>query len=162
MHRFLIDGYNLLHQVEELAPHKHEELEDQRERLIRRLVAFSADRKIKFQLVFDTSRTPNESTSYPGVQVVFASPSADEYIREYVSNNAGNRSLTVVSSDRKDIGNFTKTSGIEWLTSGQFWRLMESQKASRTYDTQTRKDGGKAPSEWSAEDDDWLRRKLSE
>lgn len=158
MRTYLIDGYNLLYQVPELTGRQSEELEDQRERLIRRLIGLSAGRKIRIQIVFDTSRLQHGRTDYPGVRVDYASPSADAFIRRLVSQNQGNRNLVVVSSDRKDIGHYAKTCGVEWMTSQQFWgRITRRSKKSKSSITGFEKEGT-APPGWTEEDDAWLRR----
>ena len=158
MRKFLIDGYNLFFQVPELAGSDCSGLEDRRERLIRRLIGLSADRKIKIHLVFDSSRSPHGRTDYSGVQVDYASPTADAFIRRLISRNEGNRDLVVVSSDRKDIGEFARTCGLEWMTSQQFWAWVTKNNRRRSGDASDCVDGGNAPPGWTSQDDTELKR----
>ncbi len=152
MKTFLIDGYNLLHQAPGLAGLTSENLEEQRERLIRRLVSLSAGRKLKLHLVFDTSRARGGRTQDPGIRVDFAKPSADAYIRKVISKNQSNRNLIIVSSDRKDIGLYAKTCGIEWMTSRQFWDWLEKRSAKECTDPADGETEGTPPPGWTAED----------
>ncbi len=162
MRRILIDGYNLLHQVPELKRRETEALEDWRKRLIGRLVAFSADRKIDFHLVFDSSQIRLGSDTFPGVRVDYASPSADGYIRNIISRNQGNHDLVIVSSDRKDIGLYARSNQLEWETSEQFWRQMTATRIRQDERRSDRGSEGAAPPGWTSEDDDWLRREFED
>lgn len=155
---YLIDGYNLLYQITDLEAVKPEELEDQRDRLIKRLISFSAGRRFKFHLVFDTSRVRHGRIKYPGVRVDYASPSADAFIRDIISRNQRNKSLIIVSSDRKDIGNYAKICGIDWMTSQQFWQNMTSHTSFRKTGLSDPENDKKPPTGWSSQDDAWLRR----
>ncbi len=147
-----------MHQIPELEQKGNETLEDQREKLIRRLIGFSADRKIEFHLIFDSSRIRGSGSLFPGVRVTYTGPTADDYIRGIIKNNRDNRSITIVSSDRKDIGIFAKESGVPWQTSKQFWQQMtKRRKPTRAGKIETT-DPPKKPSTWTSADDAWLKR----
>lgn len=162
MRTFVIDGYNLLHQVPELAGTASENLEDRRERLIRRLVSLSAGRKLLIHIVFDTARIRKSRSNYPGIRVDYAKPSADAYIRRIISENQSNRNLVVVSSDRKDIGEYAKTCGIEWMTSKYFWRWITKISDKNRSGTKRLEANGAAPLGWTSEDNTWLLRIFNE
>ncbi len=151
---FIIDGYNLIHRVRDLSTGA-EDLQEQRERLIHKLVAFSARRKVAFRVVFDSAAGCRRSESHPGVRVDYVSPNADTFIRNIISSNADNRDLVIVSSDRKDIGDFARISGLSWMTSEEFWEQVNSFPKRIT--DHKREDGEEPPDAWSERDDDWLR-----
>jgi predicted RNA-binding protein with PIN domain len=161
-HLFLIDGYNLLHQIPELSADLSQELMDQRDKLIHTLVVFSARSNTLFQVVFDAPQNCAFPRKYPGVKVNYASPSADSLIRRIISNNQNNPRLTVVSSDRKHIGHFAKMSGVKWLTSKQFWRELTKSRSVKRTSGSSHIEEVKPPPGWSSEDDDWLRRVFSD
>lgn len=162
MKTFLIDGYNLLHQVPELAGSTSENLEDRRERLIRRLVSLSAGRRLLIHIVFDTSRVRKSRASYTGIQVDYAKPSADAFIRRIIAENQSNRNLVVVSSDRKDIGEYAKACGIEWMTSKHFWRFITKKSSKSRTVAKKSEANGAAPPGWTSEDSAWLLRVFNE
>jgi predicted RNA-binding protein with PIN domain len=155
--KFLIDGYNLLHLIREFAESKEESLEFRRERLLQRLSELTAGRTLHLQVVFDGPRTVLIQNRISDIQVVFASPSADRYIRREIDDNARNKNLVIVTSDRKDIGEYARINGIEWMTSQKFWDwLSESSKCRRTGAGEDEE--GSAPPGWTQQDDEMLRR----
>lgn len=153
MHRYLIDGYNLLHQMPELTGDDVEELEEQRERLIRRLISLSAGRRMQIHLVFDAPKSCSSRSNYPGLKVDYAAPSADVYIRRRIAHHSDDRNLVVVSSDRKDIGHYAKTCGVAWMTSAQFWKDITRPSRRRSGQKANFEKEGSALPGW-AEDDD--------
>lgn len=153
--RYVIDGYNLIHRIRSFSTDTAEDLHKQRENLIHKLVVFSALRKIEFQVVFDSTAGRRERESYPGVKVDYASPNADTFIRRIITRNTDNPDLVIVSSDRKDIGNFAEISGLSWMTSEQFWSLMNASRVNST--DHQREDGEEPPAGWNDQDDEWLR-----
>jgi len=160
MRTYLIDGYNLLHQVPELECRGSQKLEEGREKLIRRLVALTANRKILFHLVFDTSCPRGGRRQYPGVRVDYASPSADAFIRHIITENQNSRDLVIVSSDRNDIGNYARVCGLEWMTSQQFWAKFKPRSKTGERFLSSFEQKGAAPPGWTPEDDAWLRKKF--
>ena len=159
---YLIDGYNLLYQIRDLQRNDSEDLEDQRDRLIKRLVGFSAGRRFKFHLVFDSSRVRHGRVRFPGVRVDYASPDADTFIREVITRHQQNQDLVIVTSDRKDIGNYARVCGLNWMTSPQFWRKMTSlQPVSQALPSHPDSEES-APRGWTPDDDAWLRRVFEE
>ncbi len=155
--KFLIDGYNLLHLIREFAEPEDESLEARRERLLLRLSELTAGRTLNLQVVFDGPRTVLKREQLPGIQVVFASPSADQYIRRAINRNTRNRNLVIVTSDRKDIGEYARINGIEWMTSQQFWNWLSKALKSKPAADETEHEGS-APPGWTLQDDETLRR----
>jgi predicted RNA-binding protein with PIN domain len=153
---FLIDGYNLLHQIPQFAD-STEALESRRDRLLHKLVSLSALRGLKLQVVFDGPR-PGGGVKLPGINVFFAAPTADHYIRAVIAQEPGRRDLVIVSSDQKDIGNFARISGIEWQTSQQFWEWLNSAGTASPGADKAKRDGSGAPPGWTPADDEALRR----
>ncbi len=159
MRTFVIDGYNLLYKVPEFSERETENLEEWRERLINRLVSLSAGKKIQLHIVFDTSRVRGGRKSYSGIRVDYASPSADLFIRHLIAENQSNKSLVVVSSDSKDIGDYAKICGVEWMRSEEFWSWMtKSSRKGGKEDCWKREVSGAAPPGWTDEEDALLRR----
>lgn len=154
---FLIDGYNLLHRIEEFAGSAKDSLEDRRERLLRRLVGLSAARKIRLRVVFDGARCHASRSHFHGLAVNFVPPPADSFIRGIIEKNERNRNLVVVSSDRKDIGSYARLHGLEWMTSEQFWEWL-NEAGDRRRDRADEEREGSAPPGWSDRDDAALRR----
>ncbi|TKJ40259.1 hypothetical protein CEE37_08000 [candidate division LCP-89 bacterium B3_LCP] len=159
--KYLIDGYNLLYKAPFLTDNDSDNFEEQRERLIRKLVGLSADRNIGLHLIFDTSCHINGRSNYPGIRVNYAKPSADAFIRGEISKNQNNKNLVVVSSDRKDIGNYAKTCGVEWITSEEFWNWLNKRPKGIISASLNFEKTGTAPPGWSEDDDNWLQRAFS-
>jgi predicted RNA-binding protein with PIN domain len=155
---FLIDGYNLLHQVLDFNPGL-QELEGMRDRLLHRLVSLSAQKGIKMRVVFDGPFSPSTETLYPGIDVKFA-PSADNYIRAVIERLSGRRELVIVSSDQKDIGNYASLCGLEWMTSQDFWEWLMIPPKRYSGDGKSDRDDTGAPPGWTSADDEEYLRKL--
>jgi predicted RNA-binding protein with PIN domain len=151
---YLIDGYNLLHQIPELTQETLD-LEGRREHLINRLISMTAGRGNKITVVFDGPRSTGSSEQRPGLKVIFAAPSADHYMRYVIAANTDRRDLVIVSSDRKDIGNYARICGIEWMTSTEFWEWLSSKMQLNQPRIDKVNERG-APPGWTARDDDDL------
>ncbi len=156
----LIDGYNLLLQIPELAHPSTLSLEERRERLLNKLVILTAGKRLKLRVVFDGARGGSHPQKVAELEVVFAPPPADGYIRRQITQHEGQREFVVVSSDRKDIGEFAKASGVTWITSAEFWAGLTA-AAERSKSSQ----GGEgehrdAPPGWTAKDDEELRKRF--
>uniref|UniRef100_A0A7C4CAX2 NYN domain-containing protein n=1 Tax=candidate division WOR-3 bacterium TaxID=2052148 RepID=A0A7C4CAX2_UNCW3 len=98
----VVDGYNLLHKVADLAPLMGSDLELARERLESRLLGYRSGRDVRLTVVFDGSAAAaGPAAAVPGVEVVFsrAPEKADEVIVGIVAGHASPRSVTVVTSD---------------------------------------------------------------
>ncbi|MFH1861862.1 MAG: NYN domain-containing protein [bacterium] len=153
---FLIDGYNLLH----LCTRRRlsaEEIQAKREELIWKLIGASAGKKVEFYVVFDGSGHFETMQAYPGVRVEFA-PSADERIRRIIIERQEGRELVVVSSDRKDIGNFAVAHEVEWMTSQQFLKRLNEYSTSKAQSNSDADGKDHVPAGWKREYNDELLR----
>lgn len=162
MRKYLIDGYNLLHQVADLAGSKTENLELSRDRLIKRLIALTANRRIKVHVIFDGTRSHRLGEDYSNLRVDFAWPSADHYIRQMLSENLDDRTLVAVSSDRKDIGEYARRCGVERMTCQEFWAWLKKPSKKRKRSIGRSAEGRGAPPGWTAQDDAALRKVFEE
>lgn len=98
----IVDGYNLLHKVADIAALAGTDLELARERLESRLLGYRSGRDVRLTVVFDGSAAgTGGATPVPGIEVVFsrAPEKADEVIVGLVRRHSHPRSVTVVSSD---------------------------------------------------------------
>jgi predicted RNA-binding protein with PIN domain len=104
--QYLIDGYNLLHQVGLLGgrvgPAK---LEKARRALLGHLSGRLGDEAVNVTVVFDAMRAPpgaDDVLDYQGVRVLFSRrEEADDVIEELIRRASAPKLLTVVSNDRR-------------------------------------------------------------
>ena len=98
---FLIDGYNLLHEI--LGRRKPADLEDERKRLIDRIASFMGGSADSAVVVFDAHghSLQTQQTATSNVEVCFGSFSrtADEVIEREAYNLSQGSSVVVVTSD---------------------------------------------------------------
>ncbi len=101
---FIIDGYNLMHRIPELAGLVEYDLERARDRLVTRLAVFKSRKKIRMVVVFDGDRSSGQAarSRTRGIEVVFSRlpDKADQRIVKMVRVLKHPRGWTVVSSDR--------------------------------------------------------------
>jgi len=105
--RVVVDGYNLVHQMPELARHIESDLEYVRDRLIALLANYQATRGVKVTVVFD-GRGVQAGPRRPaagGVEVVYsrAPQNADQCIKATIAREKHPRACTVVTSDNSII-----------------------------------------------------------
>lgn len=99
--KYIIDGYNVIHQIQQLAGKK---LRSQREELIRILeTAQAKNRRLKdLTVVFDGSADVLVPKMHSTVKIIFTrGKSADKRIREIVKSSNFSRDIDVVSDDRQ-------------------------------------------------------------
>jgi predicted RNA-binding protein with PIN domain len=154
---FLIDGYNLLHQIPELAGSPEENLESRRERLVLHLAARASHLGAGLKIVFDGKRPHRSRGKHPGIEVQFVAGTADQFMRQVISRHEHDKNLVIVSSDRKDIGSYAQTCGLEWMTSEQFW-IWLGRPRRVPKEPSGREEDGSAPAGWKSEDDEELRK----
>jgi len=104
--RYLIDGYNLIHQVPHIRSRLNTDFEAARETLIHLVGQFSSAARVPCVLVFDGMGTaaqhnPREA-HMPFLELVYASQkhSADTLIERMVYKSERRRECIVVSGDR--------------------------------------------------------------
>jgi uncharacterized protein len=156
MEKILIDGYNLLYKDGYLKNLAEKSLEEAREQLLDRLCAYRTA-GMEILVVFDGvgSSSPRSPSKRSGVQVRF-SPStrtADQVILELIDRSPKRASLTVVTSDRKDIGRIARAEGVRWISSETFLRRLQ-RKGKPSNKSDQEKPSGTSPEEM----DYWLRR----
>jgi predicted RNA-binding protein with PIN domain len=124
--KYLVDGYNLLHQLPELRRQLEYNLEAAREGLLIRLSAFSLSKSVEVSIVFD-----GIDESYPaprkwrGLVVHFSKPpqKADPVIKKMISERKKNEDLVVVTSDR-EIDMYARLCGVKVESSQAFAAAM--------------------------------------
>lgn len=153
--KILIDGYNLLHKDGVLKNQAERSLEEAREQLVATVGAYrTGDTEIV--VIFDGrgGEGRRRKASSPGVQVRFSRypQTADQLILEIIEKEKRRRSLTVVTSDRKDIGRIAQAEGVRWISSESFLRRL--QRTPRKPVPDGEKPAGPSPEEM----DYWLKR----
>jgi predicted RNA-binding protein with PIN domain len=130
--KVIVDGYNLIYAHPELGERVRTDARRAREILITILAEYVRARKVKVTLVFDSrlSRAAPVISLPPRLEVVFSRSglSADELIVKMMESERQPRSMTVVSSDYKDIGRVAKSLGIQVLPAQSFWREILKEK----------------------------------
>ena len=123
----LIDGYNLLHQIPELAFLMEEDPEEARRALIGKLQTYQRLRRHRITVVFDAwnDPEPRHRVTIKGVQVVFTAPgeTADDYLKR-VAVKEKERAV-VVTSDR-EIRSYVETYGAVSVTARDFLARLEA------------------------------------
>ncbi|HEV8376507.1 MAG TPA: NYN domain-containing protein [Candidatus Polarisedimenticolia bacterium] len=156
MEKLLIDGYNLLYKDGVLKNLAERSLEAAREELLESIAAYRKG-DVEIVVVFDgqgaSGRRP--PSGRPGVQVRFSRPpkTADQVILEILEREARRSSLTVVTSDKKDIGRVARAEGVRWISSETFLRRL-GRKGTRGARREPEKPPGSSP----AEVESWLKR----
>ncbi len=100
--RIVIDGYNLIHAVPELARLLERDAEHARDRLVTLLADFRATRKVSVTVVFDGQGFSGlHARPTGGVEVAFSRPpqNADARIKAMLAKEKSPRACTVVTSD---------------------------------------------------------------
>jgi predicted RNA-binding protein with PIN domain len=127
MEKILIDGYNLLYKDGVLKNMAERSLEEAREQLLDKLSAYRTG-MMEILVIFDgAGASPTRSRSgRTGVQVRFSPPTktADQVILELIDREPRRASLTVVTSDKKDIGRIARAEGVRWISSESFLRRL--------------------------------------
>jgi len=124
--KYLVDGYNLLHQLPELRRQLEYNLETAREGLLIRLSAFSLSKSVEVSVVFDGI---GESIPSPGrwrgLAVHFSRPplKADPVIKKMISERKKNEDLVVITSDR-EIDMYARLCGVKVESSQTFAAAM--------------------------------------
>ncbi|HTW91180.1 MAG TPA: NYN domain-containing protein [bacterium] len=104
--RIVIDGYNLIHAMPELARLVDSDLERARDGLVSKLAVYRSRRNVRVTVVFDGRGAGGPQTQPPGgVEVVFsrAPQNADAKIKNMLALEKSPKSWTVVTSDNSII-----------------------------------------------------------
>ncbi|MBN3038705.1 MAG: NYN domain-containing protein [Candidatus Omnitrophica bacterium] len=117
--KYIIDGYNVIHSIEQL---RHKRLRSQREELIRLLEAASfRNRRFKdLTVVFDGQKGIVAPRIISNIKVVFSKGKcADRKIKEMVESCGFARDIGVVSDDRQ-IRSYASSSGAKRISVQEF------------------------------------------
>ncbi len=122
---FLVDGYNLLYQMPDLAELLDRNSEQARALLVRRLADFRAVRRVSVTVVFDGADPGYAPDAGAGVRVVFcrSGRTADDEIKARVGREPNPRSITVVTSDNA-IVRHVRDFGAKTMRSDEFAGLV--------------------------------------
>ncbi len=126
--RLIVDGYNLIHALPELARLIDTDLLRARDRLVAHLSEFAAVRNIEVTVVFDgrgPQFVPHDPSRVAGVEVVFSRPphDADQTIIALLRRNTRPRSVTIVTSDAS-LARSARDYGAKTTSSRAFVRLL--------------------------------------
>ena len=100
--RIVVDGYNLIHAMPELARLVNRDLERARDGLVAKLAVYRSGRNVRVTVVFDGRSAVVQQTRPPGgIEVVFsrAPQNADAKIKNLLALEKSPKSWTVVTSD---------------------------------------------------------------
>jgi predicted RNA-binding protein with PIN domain len=100
--RIVIDGYNLIHAMPELARLVGTDLERARDSLVAKLAVYRSQRNVRVTVVFDGRGVGAQQTRPPGgIEVIFSRPpqNADAKIKNMLALEKNPKSWTVVTSD---------------------------------------------------------------
>jgi hypothetical protein len=123
--KIAIDGYNLIGATSATGLHLTD-IEQAREELIEKLIAYKKLKKVKITIVFDGTYSGNISrnqTTRDGVEVIYSrhGEEADLVLKQMVA--AQGSGLTIVTSDR-DISRFAQDKSAVVIPSSEFAELL--------------------------------------
>ena len=127
MLHYILDGYNIIHQIPQLTKGK---LEDQRKNLISYIENKSPQGSSKnmVTVVFDGRADIYSDQKPSSVNVIFSRDgSADDEIRKMVDNSKIKKNTVVVTNDR-DIQYAVRASGASAMSVQHFFRLEKAQE----------------------------------
>jgi len=120
--RIVIDGYNLIHAMPELAGLVGNDLERARDGLVAKLAVYRSGRNVRVTVVFDGRGATAQQTRPPGgIEVVFsrAPQTADAKIKTMLALEKSPKSWTVVTSDNS-IVLYARDYGAKTIPSAEF------------------------------------------
>ncbi len=106
--QYIIDGYNVIHNVPRLRDALNQSLEHGRNMLVSLVRAYQSSHRTKMSLVFDGDEiggASNEFTSTKWLKVIYSKPpeKADPLIKRMIRKTPNKKSLFVVSADNEII-----------------------------------------------------------
>ena len=120
--RIVVDGYNLIYAMPELARLVACDLERARDALVAKLAVYRSQRNVRVTVVFDGRGAAGPQTRPPGgIEVVFsrAPQNADAKIKNMLALEKSPKSWTVVTSDNSIIL-FARDYGAKTIPSAEF------------------------------------------
>jgi len=125
--KIVIDGYNLLYKDGALKNLAERSLESAREELLAAIAAYRTA-EMEIWVIFDGhgDESRRRKPLSPGIEVRFSRrpQTADEVILDMVEKEGRKAALTVVTSDKKDIGLVARSEGVRWISSETFIRRL--------------------------------------
>ena len=118
----MVDGYNLIHAMPELARLVNSDLERAREGLVSKLAVYRSGRNVRVTIVFDGQSMAAQQGRPPGgIEVVFsrAPQNADAKIKNMLVLEKSPKSWTVVTSDNS-IVLYARDFGAKTMPSAEF------------------------------------------
>ena len=130
LQKIIIDGYNVLHQVEPYKTRLERDLESARHQLVHDLKIYKASKKVELLIVFDGSAEisiPSHRKTEGGIEIIFsrAPLKADPIIMEIIKLERIKGRITVVTNDR-EILSFAKSLGSNSMTPEVFYQRIKT------------------------------------
>jgi hypothetical protein len=125
MKHFIIDGNNLIGRIKSLSELQNKDKQRAREQLVYILQNNFSGKGVKITLHFDGYEN-NKISLYGGKIIYSESKTADEKIKDQISNFKTTRNLVVVSSDN-GIRDYAKVCGCSLMTSDEFSKTISSE-----------------------------------
>lgn len=129
---YLLDGYNIIKQIPELAPKK---LEDGRRALVRAIEVHQpqGSSQNSVTIVFDGQPGIFGAVNTSIVRVIFSEgESADDKIKNLVEQSHSKKNMVVVTDDR-DIKFAVRPGGVRVMAVKEFWAKMVPKKLQREF-----------------------------
>ncbi|MBD3290105.1 hypothetical protein GF337_14960 [candidate division KSB1 bacterium] len=142
--KIIIDGYNVLHKIDDYRKMLELDLESARNQLIRDLQTYKSRRRLEITVVFDGSAEAApapEQSKLAGVTVIYshAPLKADPVIMDIIKNEKRKRRLTIVTDDG-EIRRFAKDSGSDSMSPANFIRRIKSQSGQTNFENKYNSD----------------------
>jgi predicted RNA-binding protein with PIN domain len=140
MRRYVVDGYNLMHQMPELRKRIETDLEGCREALLARLAGFAHRKSAPVTVIFDGARDAGRPPNrWKALEVRFSIPpqKADPVIKAVIAARKKGEDMVIVTSDR-DIGMYARLCGVRVESAQAFADSMQAEPATdleRKYDS---------------------------
>ncbi|MCK5147685.1 NYN domain-containing protein [bacterium] len=133
---YIVDAYNLMHQMPSIKKMMDSDLQRSRELLINMLSSFVGKRRIKLTLVFDgVGGIGHPTTPASGMKIIFSrnGEKADPLIKRLVDRLDQPRLCTVVTSDN-EIVRYVRQYGCKIISSNIFFGQLHATQADTTND----------------------------
>ena len=124
---YIIDGYNIIHQIPKFQKGIDYNLEYARNMLISFIRAYQSSRKLKITLVFDGAQigyVDNRAQSTQKLEIIYStSPEkADPVIKRILKKINNKKNVTLVSADN-DLINFYKQNNAKVISPDEFYHI---------------------------------------
>lgn len=134
--RLIIDGYNIIRQIDFLKEREKISLENARSELIRILENFKMreNKHHKITLVFDGKEDINFSDNYSSIEIFYSKgEKADDLIKKIVEKEE-NKTDVFVATDDKEIKFFVRKFGVKILSAYELIkRINKSRKRAKKF-----------------------------